>query len=194
MGMIIDVRGTHGSGKSWVVQRLLSRLEDTYELIWGLPPELASKRKKDIQLGRVYARTPQPLIVLGKYDDSTQCPGCDRIPSGRLIPRLARESAEWGDVLMEGIIVSGSWRDYCAIAMDGFDYRWVFLDTTLETCIGQVNNRRKERGLGPVNEHNLRDHMKRQIRYRRYCKELGLQHWIVSSDDAVDLIAGWLEI
>lgn len=194
--MIINVRGTHGAGKTWVVRQVLDRIHNEHKLvpeeIWSMHHSL--KRKSDLLMGYVYPMNP-PLTVLGHYGEDLACGGCDRIKSNAAIVDLVRMGVEYGNVLFEGIIPSGAWRDYYAIAQDVPDYRFIFLDTPLEVCIERTIQRRHDKGnFKPFREHNLIDHMKRKDRYIKKCRLLDLPHWVVNTEEAVRLIRDWLHV
>lgn len=131
--MIINVRGTHGSGKSTIMTQFISR--------YNAEPVGPAKKPDGYR-----AETPWGIVhVVGSY--KTQCGGCDAIqPYAKIWPRVVDYSHE-GHVLFEGALVSNS---YGNIGKDseeyGDDFVFAFLDTPLETCISRILQRRQERG------------------------------------------------
>lgn len=143
--MIVNIRGTHGSGKSTVVRRMMAH--------HGAEPELGPKGRP---LG--YVLRPRwlvrPLYVTGSYE--TACGGCDGIqPYAEIWPRVVRYAA-LGHVLFEGALVSSSYGNIGrASEAYGDEFVFAFLDTPLELCLERVAARRKARGdLRPLNPKN----------------------------------------
>lgn len=135
--MIIDIRGTNGSGKSWVVHHLLDTLP-TVNILTPYHP-----RKKRETLG--YILTDYDAAVVGQYKRT--CGGCDTIKTADKIEARIRVFARtYKKVILEGITVSHTFERYNNLALDlGDDYYFLFLDTTLETCIERVKARRVDR-------------------------------------------------
>lgn len=143
--MIINIRGTHGSGKSHVVRTIIERYEATVVL-----------NPKDKPLGyRVDVNwLTQPIWVVGSYANA--CGGCDGIqPYSDIWPRVERY-AGMGHVLFEGALVSSS---YGNIGRDsekyGDKFVFAFLDTPLEKCLERIRARRAAKGnLKPLDPKN----------------------------------------
>lgn len=133
--MIVNIRGTHGSGKSTIVKNILERYEAT--------PILEEGQKKP--LGYFMDSCAGMLYVVGPY--STACGGCDAIqPYDRIWP-LVTKFAERGHVIFEGALVSSS---YGNIGRDsvvyGDQFVFAFLDTPLEVCLERIRQRRLAKG------------------------------------------------
>jgi len=130
---ILDIRGTHGSGKSWVVHSLLK-------------PHTREAIKEDgIQLG--YWLKELDTVVVGKYE--TDCGGCDGIKTADEVVRRVRKFASdprFRNVVLEGILVSHSFKRYSQLALEIPDYKFLFLDTPLDVCISRVRSRRQAGG------------------------------------------------
>lgn len=95
--MIINIRGTNGSGKSTVVRQIMDRADRCLPIhgVLGLRrPEAYKLEFKD--------RTP--VYVLGPYDVPTG--GCDAVHPFSLILDLVHKYAPQGHVLFEGSLVS----------------------------------------------------------------------------------------
>lgn len=178
--MIINIRGTGGSGKSWTVNQLFARFPvATYD---------------KAALGHVLNNN---TLVLGPYLTGVSTEGTDvvtrRMTQDELQRVVRAGSACHPNVLFEGLIVSviyGRWRD---LARELPDYRWVFLNTPLEQCI--ANTKKRRRRAGKPEEFNPKATIDKYRSVRSVLAKARadrLQVWDVSSDDAVDLIAGWI--
>ena len=137
--MLINLRGTHGSGKSTAIRALMekSNVRPIFGKTFGFRcPEGYKARLPEIEAD---------LFVLGPY--TAQCGGCDRIQPYSLISALIEKYAERGHVVFEGSLISTCWG-----VIGGLLERWkrdaiiVFLDTQVEECVRRVRTRRLERG------------------------------------------------
>lgn len=124
--MILNIRGTHGSGKSWIVHKLLTegsvQLDDQGHWIqrWDCG-------------------------VVGRY--SNICGGCDGIKTANEVVRRVKSfSGMFQHVVFEGILVSHTFKRYSDLAFELPDFWFLFLDTPLATCLARVKARRLERG------------------------------------------------
>lgn len=132
--MIINIRGTHGSGKSTILRNLINYYD-------SVPDNRGERKPHGYKL-----ESPYGIIwVVGSYE--RECGGCDTIQPYSLIwPRVV-EYSETGHVLFEGALVSNS---YGNIGRDsecyGSEFVFAFLDTPLDVCIQRILKRRTERG------------------------------------------------
>lgn len=143
--MIHDIRGTHGSGKSTCVHRLLEKyehevLQDDWKEDCGIfVPELN-------------------LRVLGLYDNP--CGGCDWLGNQVNMNYVQHIAQSWyeehdGPIIMEGILVAHTFERWFNFSEDK-DVTYWFLDTPMETCIERVAQRREAKGNSPdFNTKNL---------------------------------------
>lgn len=159
---VFDIRGTHGSGKSYIVHCLLQKygnkqiLEDG-KLVGHLIPNL-------------------DVAVVGPY--TKVCGGCDAVRTQDEVCRLVRKfHDEYGKVILEGSLVGHTFSRYAALATEmGVDtYKFVFLVTPLEECIRRVVDRRQARGntkeFDPKNV--VRDHNTTQTKLPKKFKDAG---------------------
>lgn len=141
--MILDIRGTHGSGKSHIPIKLL---RDFYnEKITGLCYPGTKHEQKKGHLG--YYIEELELAILGKYE--TDCGGCDGIKTADEVCRRVRLFAtDYENVLLEGILVAHTFKRYHELAeeLQDCDYRFLFLNTPKNKCIKRVLRRRKRKG------------------------------------------------
>jgi hypothetical protein len=167
---VLDIRGTHGSGKSWLVRQLLDRFhgQDLFEDGDGPPARPIGYLLPDLG-----------TAVLGRYTHA--CGGCDTIGRADEVCRRIRLLASaHRHVAFEGILVSHTFQRYNALALE-MEARWqpyyfCFLDTPLEVCIERVQARRKARGAdGPFNPkaHVGKDWQAVWNRVRGQCLEAG---------------------
>jgi hypothetical protein len=196
--MIIQVRGTSGSGKTTIVRNIM-------ELF---PPE---NKKPVMRTGRKQPiayrfRHPVPehkeLAVIGHYE--TKCGGCDTISTpGQSYPiifELIRRNAEEGrNVLFEGLLISGDLK--WSSQLKDLDFRIIELTTSLDECLESINTRRKARleGSGkeftPVDPNNTSS---KHALIQRCNEKLNREHGIVieklSREDAFNRIKELLNV
>jgi len=134
--MILNVRGTHGSGKSTIVQDILKKYVSAPI---GPRPERPEGYKVTIP------GLSKPLFVVGPY--ATQCGGCDAIQPYDLIWPRVEAYAIRGHVLFEGALVSSSVGNIGrAMAARKKSCVVCFLDTPLEVCLYRIRQRRAAKG------------------------------------------------
>jgi predicted kinase len=147
---VLDVRGTHGSGKSWLVHQLLE-----------------SQTHKELRDGKRILGYHLPTLdvaVVGKY--TTACGGCDGVGSADEVVRRVRTFAnDYRHVVLEGILVAHTFQRYSDLAfeMSDYGYTFFFLDTPLDVCIERVQSRRAAKGQKALEStHNI-EHDHKQI-------------------------------
>lgn len=174
---IVSIRGTHGSGKSSIVTKIMG-LYKTSEFVTYAPG------KKPLTTGySVPLPNGELLYVVGPY--KTACGGCDAVqPYSEIIPRI-REAADAGHhVLFEGALVSSSYGTI-GHAMNEYapDAVFAFLDTPLEECLARIARRRAARGnLEPVNPKNTTIKFDNVARTKDQMARLGSRVRIVDID------------
>lgn len=137
--MIYNIRGTHGSGKSSLVQYLFKKY----------PHELLDVSPRGRPEGyRVHTGLRKPLYVVGPY--ATACGGCDAVQPYDLIwPRVERY-AKLGHVLFEGALISVSVGSIgLAMAKRKKECVILYLDTPVEVCLARIAARREKKGGNP---------------------------------------------
>lgn len=135
--MIINVRGTSGSGKSSLVRRIMA-LYPTKE------PIHVQGRKQP--LGYLLDRGipgMRKLYVPGHYE--TPCGGCDTISDGmdRIYGLIRMANMAGHNVLYEGLLVSAEVNRAQALKDEGLPLLVVHLDIPLEICLAGINQRRR---------------------------------------------------
>lgn len=193
--MIINLRGTSGSGKSSVVRRVMGRCG--YRT-----PHYVDGRKQPLGYlcGPMSSSLDDPypdMYVIGHYE--TPCGGADTISvPGAMdaVYEMAREAhADGRHCVFEGLLSSCDTRRGIQLVKDGIPFLVIALDTTIEVCLASVQERRTAKGnmepLNPKNtvskEKNIRTAMRnlqaagvdarwctREEAYHLVMKELGL--------------------
>jgi hypothetical protein len=142
--MLINLRGTHGAGKSTIVRGFLdaNAARPIYGAL-GLRPEAYKM-----------SFAGKTSYVIGPYE--TACGGADGVQPYALICPLIEKYAAAGDVIFEGALISGCWGTVGRLLE-----RWgreaivAFLNTPPEECVRRVTARRAQRGdaraLNPAN-------------------------------------------
>ena len=181
---IFDIRGTHGSGKSYLVHRMLQE--------YGNEPILEGK----VVLGHKMPKING--VCVGPY--TKVCGGCDAI---NLVEEASRRILLWSQqfivAIMEGIRVAHTFQRYSDLAKQlessGHKYKFLFLDTPLEVCIERVKARRLARGnekpLDPKNV--ISDHKSIFERVRGKCIAAGHDVTILPWQNAWETVKGIIE-
>lgn len=161
---VINIRGTHGSGKSTLIQKLLKQYD-------GVAIRMDNKIK-GYKISAPEFR--KPLYVVGPYE--TQCGGADAIQPYANIWPLVEEFARRGHVIFEGALISscvGSIGVALAKRKDGVA---CFLDTPLEVCLARIARRRIAKGNhAPLNPANTAAKHASSQRARLKLESLGLR-------------------
>jgi hypothetical protein len=142
---IVQVRGTHGSGKSTAVRSLLKTLGPATGIT-------APGERKLLGYQLNGAR------VVGSYE--TECGGCDGITKQDDITARVRAWAREGSVVFEGILASKTHQRYADLRDElvnaGCRYIFAYLNTPLVECLKRVGARRFNRGeAAPLNPANV---------------------------------------
>lgn len=146
-GKLISLRGTHGSGKTFVMHNFLKAhpSKPKYGMLGARLPEAYELTMKGAD---------GPVFVIGPY--LTACGGLDAVQPYENILKLLSKYEPEGHMVFEGLMASGV---YGRIGewMEPFKKRVhvLFLDTPYEKCVERVESRREARGnrteLDPTN-------------------------------------------
>lgn len=163
--MIINIRGTSGSGKSTIAFTLLKNF--TYK------KDLDSNGKV---LGYVVdAGLSRPVYIVGKYE--TKCGGCDTIATQQEAADRAVKAHEAGyHVIMEGLLASAAGPKGAVTATISATNAACFgiMDTPLDVCLARVTQRRLDRGdERPLNPKNTTDKWTQTRQTARAMYDLG---------------------
>ena len=131
-GLVVNLRGTSGAGKTELVRRLMGS--------YGVPQErgpatplMRRGRARPIVWVLPHPAGGRALAVLGDYDGGMA-------EAFRLADGLARDGH---DVLLEGLALSADVRDTAALAAAGHRVHVLCLATPLEECVRNVVRRRR---------------------------------------------------
>lgn len=162
---IYQIRGTSGSGKTWVAKKLLKHFESTI-FAEEFSTVFVEGRKKPLF---TLAELPngEKLAILGHYESN--CGGCDNIGSAAKVYELIQDirSGKFAEhnisnIFCEGLLLSEDTKWTTLLAEDSsIDFKIIFLSTPIETCIKQIKSRREEVGNDkPLKEDNTRNRVK----------------------------------
>lgn len=192
--MIIQIRGTSGSGKSTIVRSILELFPEG-----TVKPVMRPGRKRPIAYRCKHLNGSPDVAVIGHYE--TKCGGCDTISiPGQSYPMIfeliKRNAKEGRNVLFEGLLISGDAKWSSQLAE--MDFRIIELSTSLEECLDSINSRRSAR-LGekytPVNPVNTQSkHALVQRCNAKLNKEFGIPVEVLSREDALARVRELLNV
>lgn len=180
MSLVVDVRGTNGSGKTTVVSHFIA------------PPDGSSYRYEEIGPG-VMATCRGRVAALGVYKKGVGCGGCDGIRTQAQIRAAVEAAAErFPVVLYEGVIVSTIFRPYLDLARrlqrQGHIHVFAFLQTPLDECLRRIYVRNNGT---PIKEDLVRSKFAAIQRVRSKALDAGqLVLDVAGAEDLADLIRG----
>lgn len=186
--MIIQIRGTSGSGKSTIVKTIM----ELYAKPWRKVYREGRRQPLYYRLTHPKSFFKPELAVIGHYE--AKCGGCDTISipgqSYPIIFDLIKRNIEDGrDVLFEGLLISGDVKWTGNLVETTKEILIIELSTSLEECLESINDRRKVR-LGekfiPVNPENTASKHKLITRScERLNKEFGIKIELHSRNSAL---------
>lgn len=185
--MIIDIRGTHGAGKSSLVRSLLNSADSVMT-----HPRAGTEEIMGYQalFGKVR------VGVVGRY--TTDCGGCDTIKTQEDVCVRVREfSHNYDHVVYEGALVTTLWSRYRDLALELGPRRFLFafMDTPLQTCIDRVNARRAGSGKEPLADpKNIRDKYATASRIMQKCIDEGMQWRLIDHTHPEKTLGDLLDI
>jgi hypothetical protein len=193
--MIIQIRGTSGSGKTTIVKQIMELYDKPIRKCFR------QGRKQPLYYRLTHPNKGPELAVIGHYE--TKCGGCDTISTpGQSYPiifdTIRRNYLEHRDVLFEGLLISGDVRWTKELKDSGL--RIIELDVSLEECLASVNERRRQRlekagkEFVPVNPNNTTVKHKLITRSCNLLKEHGIPVERLSRKEAIDKIIEWLNL
>lgn len=178
--MLIQIRGTSGSGKTWIIKQLMSEYE------------FKPIKKNGVVMG--YYCEELNTFLVGKYE--TACGGCDSIKTqDETCSRIRKALNKGWNVVFEGLICSHIAERYANLYKDltaeGTDVKYIFLNTPFSQCIENINIRRQEAGKPPVIAKNTRKDYDSTKKSRKNMHSMGVPNEdmpIMSSDKALKYI------
>lgn len=150
MKLLVNLRGTSGAGKTFIVRKFM----DTYgveHLDKKGVKKLGEKINPDYYPGAARVTIPgwnYPIYFIGNY--RPECGGLDTVPSQELCARWSLFHLMDGHVICEGLLTSGLGPGgiFCktVMAQAPTQTRFLFLDTPMEKCTERIYQRRRGRG------------------------------------------------
>jgi hypothetical protein len=176
---IINIRGSHGSGKSWVVRQVMSQRSTS-------PVTEMRPDGKKIE-GYLWP----DLFVVGKYIDGISTGGADTFKDIEDIEELVlRRAASAVNVLFEGIRVTNGHDRWIQAAWKNKQHDWHFLilNTTVEQSMINIQARLDAAGKTPRPNvlATVQDTWSRCQRQRDHFCRAGLKMDYLSSVAAVE--------
>lgn len=189
--MIIQLRGTSGSGKTTAMRRIMEELSPVWQ------PVYSEGRKKPafyfISFGS------RNVSVLGHYE--SPCGGCDTFKNYTQL-QDAVKCAAFGQshVLMEGLMLSDDVQQTVKMfnslefnIRPESQFRVLYLTTDIELCIERVKQRRAAKGKdGIFNYNKLRNRHEQIMRTRPRLEAAGIYCRRASADQAPKLVLDWI--
>lgn len=197
MSVVINLRGTGGSGKSTVVRRVMELYTEKLDVV-----ALGRKQPQGYLLTNVEGMAPHDqLYVPGHYN--TACGGCDTIKTVDLVYELVNRYVELGSsVLYEGIMVQDDVRRAVELdhrlkeagvksAESGTEDKQpsglfvIRLNTPIEVSLASIRARRAEAGNEkPLSEKNTRTRHESQVRIAGRLKDAGVRVEVLDREAA----------
>lgn len=184
--MIIQIRGTSGSGKSTIVRDVLAMGHQKVRFT-------RQGRRQPVGYLAVWEGTPQEpgrkVAIPGHYE--TACGGCDTLPSYDDTFALVRQGRSMTDrVLFEGLLVAEEVKRTVELhnSYPG-ELVVIQLTTDVETCLESIRARRAARGdTRPLKEDNTRNRVKTIEKACEKLREAGVRVIQADRDEAKRLV------
>ena len=185
--MIINIRGTSGSGKTHTVRSFMN----------AYGPDISIPLDGKSTAAHVFYYKMQPVYLIGSYKNV--CGGCDAIPTQDIACSLVRHFSKFGHVLFEGLLMSHLFARYNALYNEltevGEKFVIAYMDTPLELSIERVKQRRLDKGnTKEFNPQNTISHHESTLTTYDKFKKVGADvRWIKHLKDPVKQIARILD-
>lgn len=187
--MIINIRGTSGSGKSYIIHNL-KKLYIPY-------PIMMEGRKRPIGYRWECPGKP-PVFIVGHYE--TACGGCDTVKTLDQVFQLVKDyhqmgTAGYGEahVIFEGLLISADVKRTAELHTLGLPLTVISLDTPLQVCLDGITQRRQEKGNEkPVNPKNTESKFKAVVKTTRDLAAQGVDCHTLNREDALKKVMGIL--
>lgn len=143
--LVINIRGTNGSGKSTIATKLLTCFDVKYKRLYN-----GFKDKPDKVWG--YEVPLQiPIFIIGPYETPTG--GCDCISDFDFIFKQVELMSRYGHVVFEGALLStlvGRFHQLSKTLGPKAKFIAGVMDTPFDKCVARVNKRRARKGKEPI--------------------------------------------
>lgn len=195
MSIVLNIRGTNGSGKSTAVRLLMEKMGTRS------PFQLDGK-----EAGYRFATPAGKVFVMGKY--TTACGGMDSSFSYKGaaddVVWLVHELSASGHVVAEGVIALGSYgfgrltKLAADLEAQGHHMIFALMDTPLDVCITRCEARRAEKAAAkgkdpkPLDPHNLESKWDATHKDHERLGAAGLDCRLIPYQDPLPTILSWL--
>lgn len=182
-GLIINIRGTSGSGKTTVVRSVMDSLGT-------MVPSYVENRRNPLY----YTNKPHRVAVLGSY--ATDCGGCDTINGYDILTPLAiRLAKEQYVTILEGLLIGHDVKQMLKMQSAGIEVRVVYLTTSIEECLERVKQRRLKKGnTKPLNPKNtISGYNSCEASVKRLENQTTIKVYRCQSLEAPNLILQWVK-
>jgi hypothetical protein len=181
--IVLNLRGTGGSGKSSAVRSLMD--------CHGIAQEL-----KHARTGKTIAyRLRSGVVVVGRYQSA--CGGCDALSTFAEVADYVRHYSESAPVVFEGFLWSGIFKSSHNLAEGLSGTRRVIfatLDTPLDVCVERVKQRRAAAGnLKPFDPRNIASKYWSVIKAHIKLERAGWDTRLLPHSDTLPTMLRWLE-
>lgn len=178
--MIIQLRGTSGSGKTTAMRSILD------SLFWDAQFVIDGRRKPSYYRSNGNSEVSTQVAILGHYEST--CGGCDTFKNYSVLKEVITDASKESKlILMEGLMVSDDVLQTVEIHRSIFPiHRIYYLNTPIDVCIERVKGRRKAKGWDTAfNEKKLKNRHAQIERTRPRLEAAGITCRTCSADQAV---------
>lgn len=186
--MIINIAGTSGSGKSYLMRGFMDWAQHRATII----PERVPGRRSPIGYRIEWDHPAPPAYVIGAYDSPTG--GCDTIRDVvKLFDHIRAHHNKQEDVLYEGLFVMNMQRGPALAEMLGRNMLVIHLTTPYATCLEAINERRAERGVARLlTTQNTKGNFVRAANYCSRMRAAGAHVIVTTREAALTTLTGVL--
>jgi hypothetical protein len=188
--MILNIVGTSGAGKSYLVRELLSWLETASPPVRLVPAYFAGRKAP---VGYDFRLSGRKWHIVGSYEDADTA-GCDSIRAVSSVFDFVRDRRRTANVLYEGLFVMNHTRGVQLVEEFGDDVCLLQLLVPLSMCISSIDARRAARGEGKLlNKSNTVGNFRRAENYCAKMRAAGARVVSVRRGEAFDVLLGLLK-
>lgn len=191
--MIVQIRGTSGSGKSTVVRKIMEACSEKLKIKAHPPFQHPKFEKRRQPIG--YILNGNQIGIPGHYE--TACGGCDTLPGQDIVFEQVRQSRGVCEhTIFEGLLASEEVRRTVELHEE-FPGELVViqLDTDVEVCLEGIRQRRLDRGdERPLKEDNTRNRVKVIDRACKRLRDAGVRVETLSRENALALTTELVEL
>ena len=176
--MIVNIRGTSGTGKSTLVRTALEMLRP-----FVTEHHIPGRRQPYYYTAERPGRAS--IAVVGGY--ACECGGCDTIKTRpETFELIRRLHVDGHHVVFEGLLLSQESNYIIGLHRDGLPVTAIDIELPLDVCIGAVNERRRRKNPAapPVNPKGTTDKYRQGKNARAKMVAAGMSVVLVTSREA----------